>query len=86
MSRTVPVQDESQDWQLVSGQAENGHTILEFKRHLTTCDDKDMDISVSTKFHMLHSSIKIKDEIQYYFRQVLPMYYGVLGIQSHQLL
>lgn len=63
MSRTAPAPDESQDWQVVSGRAENGNTILEFKRHLTTCDDKDMDISVSRKFHMLHGLIKLRDKI-----------------------
>ena len=34
---------------LVSGRVENGHTILEFKRHLTTCDNKDIDVTVSKK-------------------------------------
>ena len=53
MSRTVPVSDESQDWQLVSGRLDNGHTILEFKRHLTICDEKDMDITVSRKSLLL---------------------------------
>ena len=53
VSRTVPVLDECQDWMLVSGGVENGHTILEFKRHLTTCDNKDMDITVSRKL-MFH--------------------------------
>ena len=47
MSRTVPALDESQDWMLVYGGVEKGHTILEFKRHLTTCDDNDIDITVS---------------------------------------
>ena len=41
--------DENQDWQLVRGRLDNEHTILEFKRHLTTCDEKDMDITVSRK-------------------------------------
>ena len=43
--------DESQDWFLVSGEEENGHTILEFTRNLTTCDDKDLDIKVCMWLH-----------------------------------
>ena len=31
---------------MVSGEEENGYTILEFTRKLTTCDDKDLTIKV----------------------------------------
>ena len=44
--RYLPPVDESQDWFLVSGEEENGHTVLEFTRNLTTCDDNDLDIKV----------------------------------------
>ena len=50
-SRVVPVPDESQDWTLLSGETKNGRTILEFERKLTTCDDKDMDITVRMYIH-----------------------------------
>ena len=53
VSRTVPVSDESQDRLLVSGRLDNGHAILEFKKHLTTCDEKDKDITVSRKSLLL---------------------------------
>ena len=46
IDRFLPPVDESQDWFLVSGEEENGYTILEFTRKLTTCDDKDLDIKV----------------------------------------
>ena len=46
VDRYLPPVDESQDWFLVSGEEENGYTILEFTRNLTTCDDNDLDIKV----------------------------------------
>ena len=46
--RYLPPVDESQDWFLVSGEEENGYTIMEFTRKLTTCDDKDLTIKVYT--------------------------------------
>lgn len=47
IDRYLPSVDESQDWFLVSGVEENGYTILEFTRKLTTCDDKDLTIKVA---------------------------------------
>ena len=44
--RFLPPIDENQDWFLVSGEEENGYTILEFTRNLTTCDETDLDIKV----------------------------------------
>ena len=44
VDRFLPPIDESQDWFLVSGEEENGYTILEFTRNLTTCDGNDLDI------------------------------------------
>ena len=46
IDRYLPPVDESQDWFLVSGEEENGYTILEFTRNLTTCDDHDLNIKV----------------------------------------
>ena len=47
VSRSLPSFDKSQDWFLASGWEENGRTLLEFNRNLTTCDeDNDMDIMV----------------------------------------
>ena len=44
----LPSIDESQDWFLVRGEEEDGHTILEFTRNLTSCDERDLDIQVPT--------------------------------------
>ena len=46
IDRFLPPVDESQDWFLVSGEEENGYTILEFTRSLTNCDQNDLDIKV----------------------------------------
>ena len=46
VDRFLPPIDESQDWFLVSGEEDNGHTVLEFTRSLTTCDENDLDIQV----------------------------------------
>ena len=46
MQEALPPIDSSQDWFLVRGVEEGGHTILEFTRNWTTCDDRDRDISV----------------------------------------
>ena len=46
VDRYLPPVDESQDWFLVSGEEENGYTILEFTRNLTTCDKYDLVIKV----------------------------------------
>jgi len=48
IDRYLPPIDESQDWFLVSGEEENGYTILEFTRKLITCDDKDLTIKPDT--------------------------------------
>ena len=51
IDRYLPSVDESQDWFLVSGEEQNGYTILEFTRNLTTCDDhNDLNIKVTSKF------------------------------------
>ncbi len=42
--RVLPPIDSSQDWFLVRGEEEEGTTVLEFTRNLTTCDDKDLNI------------------------------------------
>ena len=46
IDRFLPAVDESQDWFLVSGEEENGYTVLEFTRNLSTCDNNDLDIKV----------------------------------------
>ena len=44
-----PPVDPSQDWFLVSGEEENGYTILEFTRNLTSCDViNDLNVEVCT--------------------------------------
>ena len=43
----LPRIDPSQDWFLSLGEEEDGYTILEFSRNLTTCDSKDLEIGVS---------------------------------------
>lgn len=48
LDRYLPPIDASQDWHLVNGSEENGATVLEFTRKFTTCDDKDLDIKVSS--------------------------------------
>ena len=51
IDRFLPPVDESQDWFMVSSEEENGYTILEFNRKLTTCDDKDLTIQVPIHIH-----------------------------------
>ncbi|XP_064399035.1 DBH-like monooxygenase protein 2 homolog [Halichondria panicea] len=46
--RFLPPVDLSQDWFLVSGEEENGYTILEFTRNLTSCDMNDLNIEADT--------------------------------------
>ncbi len=46
--RFLPPIDSSQDWFLVRGEEEEGTTVLEFTRNLTTCDDKDLNIEHDT--------------------------------------
>ena len=54
--RARPPIDESQDWFLLAGREENGFTILEFSRNLTTCDPRDLDIDVSgLALHFYHT-------------------------------
>lgn len=43
---SLPPLDMSQDWKLISGEMEDGHTIIEVERKLTTCDEQDIDITV----------------------------------------
>ena len=54
--RFLPPIDESQDWFLISGEEENGYTILEFTQNLTTCDEKDLSIKVNTNRPILKIS------------------------------
>ena len=49
----LPSVDSSQDWFLLNGEEENGYTILEFSRNLTTCDENDLNIQVPTS-HILN--------------------------------
>ena len=44
--RALQAIDESQDWILEFGKEESGYTILGFRRSITTCDPKDLDILV----------------------------------------
>ena len=44
--RYLPDVDESQDWFLVNGEEQNGHTILEFTRNFKPCDPNDLPIKV----------------------------------------
>ncbi|KAI8484201.1 hypothetical protein Bbelb_379860 [Branchiostoma belcheri] len=46
-AQAQPSVDESQDWELVSGNENGTHTVLRFNRKLTTCDVKDRVINVS---------------------------------------
>ncbi|CAH1269899.1 MOXD1 [Branchiostoma lanceolatum] len=43
-----PAMDESQDWELVSGNENGTHTVLRFNRKLITCDTKDRVINKDT--------------------------------------
>jgi hypothetical protein len=48
VGRFLPSIDESQDWMLVSGEEQNGRTIIEFTRPFLSCDsENDLDITVS---------------------------------------
>ena len=39
--------DASQDYDLIGAQENETHTVLRFRRKLVTCDDKDLNITVS---------------------------------------
>lgn len=46
---SLPSVDSKQDWELLGGRIEGGHTIIETKRPFITCDvKKDIDITTST--------------------------------------
>ena len=45
--RGLPSVDAEQNWFLTHAKQENGHTILKFYRNFTSCDDHDLDITVS---------------------------------------
>ena len=47
VDRYLPPMDDSQDWRLLSGEEQDGYTILEFTRDLTNCDEYDINIEVS---------------------------------------
>ncbi|XP_019617768.1 PREDICTED: DBH-like monooxygenase protein 1 [Branchiostoma belcheri] len=47
-AQAQPPVDESQDWELVSGNENGTHTVLRFNRKLTTCDVKDRVINADT--------------------------------------
>ena len=56
-THTRPVIDESQDWFLVDGWEENGHTVLEFMRKLSTGDlQNDVDIEVCKTIVVLYGT------------------------------
>jgi len=58
--RFLPPIDDSQDWTLEYGEQENGYTVLEFSRNLTTCDPRDLDIKVRyVTSHALLPSINL---------------------------
>ncbi|XP_078694608.1 DBH-like monooxygenase protein 1 homolog [Branchiostoma floridae x Branchiostoma belcheri] len=46
--KAQPPVDESQDWELVSGNENGTHTVLRFNRKLTTCDVRDRVINADT--------------------------------------
>ncbi|XP_035698652.1 DBH-like monooxygenase protein 1 homolog [Branchiostoma floridae] len=45
---SLPPEDESQDWELLSGYENDTHTVLRFKRKLQTCDVRDRVINKDT--------------------------------------
>ncbi|XP_066276602.1 DBH-like monooxygenase protein 1 homolog [Branchiostoma lanceolatum] len=47
-AKAQPSMDESQDWELISGNENGTHTVVRFNRKLTTCDDKDRIITEDT--------------------------------------
>ncbi|XP_078698163.1 DBH-like monooxygenase protein 1 homolog [Branchiostoma floridae x Branchiostoma belcheri] len=47
-AKAQPPVDESQDWELVSGNENGTHTVLRFNRRLTTCDVRDRVINDDT--------------------------------------
>ena len=55
--RFLPPIDDSQDWTLEYGEQENGYTVLEFSRNLTTCDPRDLDIKV--RYVTTHVLLKV---------------------------
>ncbi|XP_078598387.1 DBH-like monooxygenase protein 1 [Branchiostoma floridae x Branchiostoma japonicum] len=46
--KALPPEDESQDWELLSGYENATHTVLRFKRKLQTCDFRDRVINKDT--------------------------------------
>ena len=53
IDRFLPPVDGSQDWFLVSGEEENGYTVLEFMRNLSSCDQNDLDIKVHSHVFLI---------------------------------
>ncbi|XP_066264864.1 DBH-like monooxygenase protein 1 homolog isoform X2 [Branchiostoma lanceolatum] len=48
VENSLPPEDESQDWELLSGYENDTHTVLRFKRKLQTCDVRDRVINKDT--------------------------------------
>ena len=69
--RTLPPIDDSQDWFLTFGEEEDGYTILEFYRNLTTCDARDLDISVSTG--AMHACWPLPDTSHVIYNYIVDM-------------
>ena len=45
---SLPPVDESQDWELIEGESEEGRILMTLERDFITCDERDIDITVST--------------------------------------
>lgn len=48
VSKSSPIVDPIQDWELISGSETDDYTILKFKRKLITCDENDFQIKKET--------------------------------------
>ena len=72
-ARSLPPIDPSQDWFLLNSEEENGFTILEFSRNFTTCDDRDLDITVCIIIMTCLVISMVTD-----FRHLLIVWYGAL--------
>lgn len=60
VGRYEPKIDANQDWTLTGHMEKGGRTVMEFSRDMTTCDKRDIDITVSGTWHNTHVVYEVK--------------------------
>eukprot|EP00058_Branchiostoma_floridae_P026472 XP_002611963.1 hypothetical protein BRAFLDRAFT_91848 [Branchiostoma floridae] len=78
--KALPPEDESQDWELLSGYENDTHTVLRFKRKLQTCDVRDRVINKDTQRVLWAWNDRDPDDV------TGPAYHTHRGVRSSILL